>query len=32
VQRVKERASHLREPLPVATFDGSIFDVEPEEP
>ncbi|HEY0374944.1 MAG TPA: hypothetical protein VGC94_09110 [Amnibacterium sp.] len=28
VQGVKERAAHLREPLPVVAFDGSMFEPE----
>jgi hypothetical protein len=31
VQSVKERAAHLREPLPVVAFDGVLFEQGPED-
>jgi hypothetical protein len=31
VQSVKERAAHLREPLPVVAFDGVLFEQDSED-
>jgi hypothetical protein len=31
VQRIKERAAHLKEPLPVGAFDSALFDADPDD-